>query len=644
MSIDFKSFSPNGPSGMENFEWRRWWTLKQDELPEAISRVIGFLHSSQTGRMTQLDMGTRLYGNVSLMGLNGLSYSRLVQRTRATTDRLTYNVIQSAIDTLTSKIGKNKPRPLFLTSGGDWRQQQKAKNLGKFVDGIFYENDAYHQGSIMFRDACIWGTGITHVYNHYGRVKHENVIPHEIYIDEVEAARRNPRQLHRVKIVDRMQLADMFPSSKKKILQVASATYDEVGAYQHVSDVVVVRESWHLPSGPDAKDGLHIITIDNALLLHESWDKNYFPFAFFHWNPRPIGFWGQSVCEEIQPDQLEINKALWVLTRSYHLAGSFKILLANGSKIVKEHLTNDVGAIINYTGTPPQYITPPIVPVEYYQHIESMIQRAFTKVGVSMLSAGSMKPQGLDSGKALREYNDIESDRFMTVGRFYQKYYLDLAKLDIQCAKEIYEEEGDYSVYAIHRNSTVKVDWSSVDLAEDQYVMKEYPTSTLPQDPEGRLQTIQEYAQAGMMSLTTARRLLDFPDLEQVESLQNASEEYLNKILEEIVNAEEDEDGNLWVPKTGREVPFIMKQPEPFDDLQLARELGLQYYAQGKTNELEESKLALIRQFIQKVELLQGQAMAPVMGGAVAGAPPANPESAPVSDLLPNAPAAGMVA
>jgi hypothetical protein len=403
-----------------------------------------------------------------------------------------------------------------------------------------------------------------------------------------------------------------------------AATYDQAGAYQNVSDVVVVRESYHLPSGPDATDGRHVITIDDASLLDEKWEKLYFPFAFFHWNQKPIGFWGQSVCEEIQSDQLEINKALYVLQRSYQLAGSFKVLLANGSKIVKEHLTNDVGAVINYTGTPPQYITPPIVPVEYYQHIESMIQRAFTKVGVSMLSAGSVKPQGLDSGKALREYNDIESDRFMTVGRNYQKYYLDLAKLDIAVATEIYDEEGEYSVYSVGKNSTTKVDWKDIDLSEDDYVIKEYPVSSLPQDPEGRLQTIQEYAQAGMMSPTTARRLLDFPDLEQVETLANASEEYLNKILEEIVDHGDEED-------------FMYTKPEPFDDLNLALELGLQYYAQGKTNGLEEVKLNFLRQFIEEVKILQGLAATPPPM-PMEGSAPANPEAAPVSDMLPNAP------
>lgn len=620
MAIDFKSFSSAGAPSTNGFssEWKRWWTLREDDLPAAITNVIMQLNQAQTQRLTQLDIGTRLYGNISIMGLNGLSYSRIVHRQSAIRDRLTYNVIQSAIDTVTAKIAKNRPKPLFLTSGADYRLQKKAKNLGKFVDGVFYENNAYHFGTETFRDSGIWGSGITHVFEHNKRVKHESVIPHELYVDEVESARNDPRQMHRVKAIDRMVVCDAFPKSRRKIMDCTAATYDEVGGYQNLADVIIVRESWHLPSGENAKDGRHCITLDNCVLGADEYNKDHFPFAFFHWNKKPIGFWGQSIVEELQNIQLEINKLLWVLQRSYNLAGSFKVLLANGSKIVKEHLTNDVGAVINYTGTKPEYVVPPIVPVEYYQHLEGLIQKAYRIVGVSEMSAASMKPAGLDSGKALREFNDIESDRFMTIGKNYENYYLDLAKLDIEVAKEIADEEGSYKVAGFQRNSTIEVDWKDVDLERDEYVMKVYPVSSLPTDPAGRLQTIQEYMQAGLISPRTGRRLLDFPDLEQLEDLQNSAEEYLNECLDKIVN-----DG-------------IYTKPEPYDDLDLSLELGLEYYARSKKSGVEEEKLSLVRQWIEDTKILQGigmQALQPMMPGAEA---PAMPMPQPQSDLLPN--------
>ena len=41
---------------------------------------------------------------------------------------------------------------------------------------------------------------------------------------------------------------------------------------------------------------------------------------------------------------------------------------------------------------------------------------------------------------------------------------------------------------------------------------------------------------AGMISIAEGRRLLDYPDLEQVEKLANASEERIFQILDDILS------------------------------------------------------------------------------------------------------------
>jgi hypothetical protein len=625
MAIDYRSFSENGSGQTPSVIDRRWWLLKKSDLPAAITSLIGFLQQHQGARQTQIIMSARLYGNLSVMGLNGLTYSKIATVQAAIRDRITYNVCQSAVDTVCSKIGKNKPRPLFLTSGGDYRIQRRAKKLTKFTDGIFYENNAYKLGLDCFRDGAIWGTGLIYVYREKGRVKWERALPSEMYVDEVEGFYGEPRQIHRVKNIDRQVLLDCFPERRSVIERADRATPDNLGGYENISDVITVRESWHLPSGPDAGDGLHTITIHSGELFTEEYTRDHFPFAKFDWCKRLFGYWGQGGVEQIQNYQLEINKLLWVIQRSMHLAGSFKVWLKNGSKVSKDHINNDLGTII--TGEEaPQYLVPPIVAPEVYAHLQTLKNGAFEQFGISQLSAASKKPDGLDSGKALREFNDIESDRFMTIGQAYEDLFMQLAKLSIEEAREIAEEDGDYEVVVPGKKFTSTINWKDIDLEEDQYVMKCYPVSSLPNDPAGRLQTIQEYAQAGYLSPRTARRLLDFPDLEQEESLANAQEDYLTEILERIVDEGE------------------YTAPEPYDGLELALEMGLEFYAQGKCNNLEEERLDLLRQFIDQVNLLKNPPVPPpappmgVGGGPGVGAAPANPEAAPVSDLVPNVP------
>lgn len=623
--IDYTKFSPEGPPS-EPEASNRWWEQKGEALANSVSAVVEVLQQNQTPRDEQNVLAARLYGNLSLLGVNRLSQSRIAALASPGKgkDRLTYNVIQSAVDTVTSKMAKNKPKPLFLTSGGNYKIQRRAQKLQRFTDGVFYEQKAYVKGVTTFRHGAVFGTGATHVFPRFGRVCFETVLPGELEVDEVEAFDGDPRQLHRVKNLDRALVAARFPKAKKLIM---SAKSPEVASgFSNIADVIKVRESWHLPSGPDSNDGFHCLTLDNGTIDGEIWTKTKFPFSFFHWNKRLLGFWGQSLVEQLQGIQLEINKLLWVAQRSFHLAGSFKIFLENGSRIVKEYINNEIGAIVTYTGTQPSYVVPNVLPAEFLTHLWNLKNAAFEVAGVSMLSAASKKPDGLNSGKALREFNDIESDRFMTVGQAYEQYYCDLAELAVDTAKEIFEETGKYQVQVPGKRSIEVLDWKDVSLERDQYILKIFPVSSLPTDPAGRLQTIQEYAQAGFMKPRTARRLLDSPDLEAEEDLANAPEEYLHKILEAIV-----EDGE-YTP------------PEPYDDLQLAQELVLEYYAKGKASGLEEDKLEMLRKFDTQVKTLVAKATQPppAPAGALppggAGSPQAVPEPTPQSNLIPNVP------
>jgi hypothetical protein len=114
--------------------------------------------------------------------------------------------------------------------------------------------------------------------------------------------------------------------------------------FPNIADLVMVREAWHLPSGPEADDGAHIVTIDeHALGPMEKWEKQFFPFARFRWCPRLYGFWSQGGAEQIQGIQTEINGLLQVAQRAMKLSGGFYVLVENGSKVNKNHITNEIG-------------------------------------------------------------------------------------------------------------------------------------------------------------------------------------------------------------------------------------------------------------------------------------------------------------
>lgn len=618
MSIDHNSFYKQGekPKDPLLLVHSRWWKVEGKERAQSIASVLGMLTKDAAPRLQDYSLSARLYGNVSLSGLNSAGFGRLPSAKAKTNERLTYNVCQSTVDAIQAKISKNKPKPLFLTSGGNYKQKRKAQKLNQFCAGIFYENKAYALGPLVFRDGTIFGTGIVYVFEHNDRVKFERVLPTEISIDDQESLYGEPRQMHRMKPVDRDVLCEMFPDQVEDISK-ADAIKPDPSAVSRAADQVLVKESWHLRSGPEAKDGVHSITMGDVELFSEEYAEDTFPFVFFHWSKPQIGFWGQSLVQQLKSIQLEINKLLQKVQLSLHLGGTFKILLENGSKVLKEALNNDIGTIVTYTGTRPDYVAPPIIQPEIYNQIRELKASAFELAGISALTASSQKPAGLDSGEALREYNNIESDRLQTVGQAYEQMFLDLAHLAIRTAVKIYKRKKSYKVKVASKSFVDTIDWKDVNVNVEDFVTHCFPISSLPQDPAGRLETIQNYMQAGILTMREGRRLLDYPDLDAIENLSNAPEEYLHMVFEKIVD-----DGEL-------------TPPEPHDDLQLGLQLALQYYNLYRCWDLEEEKLELFRRYIAQNKAEQQAATQPPPGAVPPGAPIATPQTPPTSNLLP---------
>ena len=572
----------------------RWWLANKNNLYQELFAYVSALDSRQQYREADNIRYARLYGNYEMIGIGAFNYSR-IEASYNVTNRVTLNVIQSLIDTVVSKITKNKPRATFLTSGGDFSLQRKAKKLTKFVEGIWSYQDFYQTAAMAFQDACIFGSGCIKIYIEDGEIKAERVIIDEIKIDDVESYYGKPRQMHQVKYIEKSVLKAMFPDFE---LQIDAASYPDAQSYGQsatAKDMIKVIESWHLKSGPNSDDGKHTICISSATLFEEKYDKEYYPFVFFRWGERPVGFFGQGLCEQLQGIQLEINKILRTIQVSMHLVSVPKLLVEASSKIVSSHLNNRIGGVIKYAGTPPQYAPLGGIPAELFAHLDRLYQRAYEISGVSQLSAQSLKPAGLDSGKALREFNDIETERFMSVGKRYEKCFIEAAEIMIDMAKDLYLSEGDYKVKAKDGKFVETISWKDVNMDADKYMMEIFPTSALSNTPAARLADVQDLLSAGFISKEEGLKLLDFPDLEASINLLNADSTNLDKILETMMDR-------------GEYFP-----PEPYQNLENAIRKTQQAYLMFKVQGAPEDRLELLRQYMEDAQnlLMRAQEKAP---------------------------------
>jgi hypothetical protein len=613
-----------------------WWKEKGDELARQVWATIKFLAHNNSAHMEQLTISTRMYGNTSAVSLMGSAFTRAsAVSSSPAAQRISFNLCASVVDTLVSQIAKNKIVPTFITSGGKWGMQRKAENLSKFIDGCFYENKVHDKGVMCFRDGAVWGDGHLHVFRTADdRVGVERALPHEFLIDNVEAmVSGKSMQMHRVRIVDRDVLVEEMADVKgaeEKINRAMPANMQEVSGQGSAGDLVTIAESWRLPSGPNAKDGVHAITLDSGeCLFEEEWKRDYFPFPTFQYSKRLLGAHGQGAVERLQNLQGEINRLMILIQKSMWMGGSFKVLVPVGSKVVSQHLNNEVGAIIHYAGdAPPQYITPPMIQQDIYPYVDALIEKGYRQEGVSMLGAANVKPIGVNSGTALRTYDKIADDRQLQTGQSMEAVYLEVARQMIDVVKDIFADKKSYKVTWPGVRFIDTIDWKDVNLQEDEYVLKAFPTSSLPDEPMAKLETIQEYMQAGLISPRAGRKLMRTEDIEMSDMLANAAEDLICKTIEDIIYDMKDDvrpDGN-W-------------------DLQLAKQLSLEYYNFAMVNNCPEENLALLRTFQDYVSEEMGETQSAAVpmagpGGASpngpAGQPMAVPQPTPQSNMVPN--------
>jgi len=576
----------------------RWWAQSASKIHESVFAYIKHLDTDQSYRQAENFKFMKMYGNFDLYNLRSYQYLKN-ENSVSTQNRITLNIVQSMIDTVVSKIGKNKPKPTFLTEGGDWSQQTRAKKLTQFAEGQFQATDFYAKAVIAFQDSAIFGTGCLKIFKENSEIKVERVFIDEIVVDDKESFYGDPRQMHQKKFIHRDILIQMFPNKKSAIMVASSNKATYFSASENSNNLLLVTESWHLKSGPKAKDGKHAISIENETLFQETYEKDYFPFVFFRWGVRPLGFFGQGLSEQLQGLQLEINKILKTIQVSMHLVSIPKIFIEASSKIVDSHIDNKIGGIIKYAGQPPIPSALGSIPPELFSHLDRLYQRAYEIAGISQLSATSAKPAGLNSGKALREYNDLETERFMSVAQRYEKVFLDATRIMIDLAKEIDEEiktsesenaSDGYKLKVKGKSFLQTIKWKDVELDEDQYVMSMFPTSALSSSPASRLQDVQELIQAGFVSKEDAMKLLDFPDLQGFYNYNNAGIEDIERAIEKMID-----DGDY-------------NTPEPYQNLEYGIVKMQQAYLLFRSKGAPEERLELFRRWIEDAKAIMERA------------------------------------
>ena len=505
-----------------------WYDAKPDEYHRRIQPYLQHLDNVQSYRREQNELFLALYGDREARGLGN---RLLIRPNREGGYHLSFNVIQSICDTAQAKIAQHKNLPFFLTEDGNWTQQEKGKKLNRFNEGEFYRTGYWELAQEQFLDSTIAGTGFLYVFdadpNGEGRIGLERPFFDEIKVDDALAIYGEPPELHREKNVSRRALADQYKHSPKKraaIMSCPAATLGRGTQSPHADDLIKVTVTWRRASKEGVDDGLEVHTIENCTLAVMKWRHDFFPIVPLRWSKPSLGYFGRGIASQLVGIQYEINTVLRVISKSLRLVGVPRILLPTGSNVNPALFTDEIGSVIPHTaGFAPTIMAQQILPPEVYSWFETMIRRAYEKVGINELTATGRKPSGLDAAKALQTYSDMQGERFAMNEQRWESNGIKVVKIMNALARDIAREKGDYRISAHNSEGFEALSWSKdIDLDEDDVVYKAWPQNLFSKTPTAKLQQARDMFKDGIIDKRQFVRLLDYPDVQAILSVEAA--------------------------------------------------------------------------------------------------------------------------
>lgn len=579
----------------------KWWVAENEgDLVSQVLSTTEYLKRTNQQRVKQASVFSRLLSGKPLYNFLA-SNATLDNSNQLPIGRPTANVCYSCVDTLTSRITQENPKPIFLTDKGNYKERKLAKDGNAFIQGEFDRTKVYELAPLMFRDGLALGNGLLKVFPKDKKVAVERTLETELLVDFNDGYYNNPRQLIQQKLVDRSVIMEMFPDKEDIISGAVHGNVDSTPrSTETISDQFIIVEGWHLPSGEDADDGRHVIVCSEGVILDEPWKRQRFPFINFSFNPNLVGFFGQGLIEILMPTQMEIYRLLIIESQSIELMGVPRVLIEELSKIIETSFNNRIGSIIKYRNTPPTFVNSDAgLGERVFQWIQWLIQNAYQMSGISQLAAAGVKPAGLNSGEAQREFMATQQDRFSALEKRYHNIFKDLSLLMFETAQDIAEDEGSYTSVHVTKNGSREIDLKDIKKLTDNPKIQLYEESSLPKDPAGRQAKLSEMLAAGEISVQEFRRLSNFPDLEQDDQLANALEERILHALDEIV-----ENG-------AKKYEDIAPDSFILDPTDLATTKSVQYINLYSTLKLEEDKLQVLRDWFTQVQSLKQQAQPP---------------------------------
>lgn len=534
---------------------------------------------------------------------------------------LTFNAAQNAVETVHSKVIKTRIAIMPLTEGGGYLARQRAKELGKAIEGVFDENFADGAEEDVVMDALVTdhGAGACKVFEAAGRVRIEHVPIEDVWFDEAETRQRVPRCCYHVPAdgVDKfvaLELwakdGDTYPGlvgsveERRVAILKAAGSPDALRMSRSPGEKMRldVYEAWHLASGDvdeeGKHDGRHTICVDGATLIDEPWDGKAFPIVMYVPRKRRRSIWGLSLMRQLVAPQREYEKLTKKIQNQHQKMAVSGFSASKQAQVNVRDITSGTfgaGFVVEHDGpqAPQPFVIEPVA-VGTYQYAEGIPRNMLERNGISALSATSQLPAGMGqaSGKALQVFEDFESERLLPYHRERERFKIALAGRVVDVAARICEREGHYKSSYQGKKGLETLDWKEVLMDRESFVLKVFPVSQLSKQPAAKFAQLTELLNAQAITVEQFKRLYELPDLEAENELDSSDTDVIDRAMDIMV------------------VKGRYLAPEPFDNLELIIQRAGKFYNVCRQQEVPENRLQLLRDYMEDARSLQQEAQA----------------------------------
>lgn len=582
-----------------------WWSF---DLEKGAKRAAE--NAISTAKMISRDLKERREEMLHHMRLYAGRYD-LRGGAYSAAQQPTYNITRSIVDTAQSLIAQTKPRPMFLTSDGGWELKKRAKLRARIIDGQFDIANIDELRHQWFLDGAITGIGVLAPYIDPAtrKVLARRIDPLLFLVDLNDGkAGTEPRETYVVHAIDRGVLRSMYEDNADAQLLIdgaaapQSAGFDTTMFINHdtTTDQVMVLEAVRLPSAKDAGDGRRIMAVSSGSLSYEEYDAEIQPYAFYRYAIDSHSFYGLALAEQCRAASRRLNRLGETQERASMLLSTVKFLAPREINLDERALGNGIGEVIEYDGK--TGLAPQVVPwsgrhPDWSAERQEIREEVFSATGFSTLVAEGRKPQGLDSGAAQIAYDDIQSRRHVIPTQLWESAHMRLVQV-FEILNDRNTGEGhDIPLPAKHRKGTREyvqdVKWSEVTKDAGKLYTRTYPISSLPNTPRGKWALVKDWIQTGFLSRTSAKQLMDFPDLEEQLGFELADSDAIMDDIDRIIDGEYD------------------RVPEPVVSPEMALDIARLSYLQLRADRAPEELLEAVRTYMDYARELINLAQPP---------------------------------